>query len=40
MKASLVAYDLESYIKLRAKINKIWACQRLPKIASDPNQVV
>jgi hypothetical protein len=30
---------LRSYIKLRAKISKIWACQRLPKIASAPNLV-
>jgi hypothetical protein len=32
MKASLVAYDFrELYQKVRAKNNKIWICQRLPK---------
>jgi hypothetical protein len=36
MKASLVAYDFrELHKKSKLKI-KIWVCQRLPKIASDP----
>jgi hypothetical protein len=38
MKASLVAYDFrELHKKIRAKNNKIWVYQRLPKIANDPN---
>jgi hypothetical protein len=40
MKAFLVAYDFrELHKKVRAKNSKIWVCQRLPKIASDPNLV-
>jgi hypothetical protein len=40
MKASLVAYDFrELHKKLELKNSKIWICQRLPKIASDPNLV-
>jgi hypothetical protein len=30
---------LGSHTKFRAKNRKIWICQRLPKIASDPNLV-
>jgi hypothetical protein len=39
MKALRVAYDLASYTKVRAKKSKIQVCQRLPKIAKDPNLV-
>jgi hypothetical protein len=40
MKASLVAYEFrEIHKKVRAKSSKIWVCQRLLKIASDPNLV-
>jgi hypothetical protein len=39
MKASLVAYDFRKLQKVRAKNSKIWVCQRLTKIASDPSVV-
>ena len=40
MKASIVAYDCkELHKKLELKTIIIWACQRLPKMANDPNLV-
>jgi hypothetical protein len=40
MEVSLVAYDLrELHIKLELKNSKIWICERLPKIARNPNLV-
>jgi hypothetical protein len=40
MKASLVVYIFrELHKKSELKIVKFWVCQRLPKIASNPNLV-